>query len=210
MKENKRRVAIYLRSAIDEKDISSMNRILLEFCKLRNWRVYKIFSDDIDGIEIRKEYNNMMYDARNLLFDIVLFWNYSRFSKRDTIRTLADLKELETLGIRWKSYQESYLDSASPFKETIYSLMTTVHSTGKEHMRESTKIGMKKSTGKLGRRSIINQRQINNIITYYRQSGSINKASKLSGLSWATCKKIINNNVRTVKDYKNILKKRRK
>lgn len=89
-------------------------------------------------------------DAHKRLFDNVLFWDLSRFSRSGTLYTLQKLKELENLGIEWESYQEPYFRSAGQFKDVVLSIISTVAKIEREKISERTKAGMriKKLAGK--------------------------------------------------------------
>jgi DNA invertase Pin-like site-specific DNA recombinase len=85
----------------------------------------------------------MFSDAHKKLFDIVIFWDLSRFSRAGTLHTLQRLHELDLLGVAWKSYQEQYLDSAGAFKDVVISIMSTLAKIEREKISERTKAGMK-------------------------------------------------------------------
>jgi len=106
-------------------------------------------------------------DARKKLFDIILFWDLSRFSRSGTLFTLIRLRELENLGIRWKSYQEPYLDSGGDFSDIVISVIATVAKMERDKISERTKAGLARAKArgvKLGRRSKITDNQIQNSI----------------------------------------------
>jgi len=87
------------------------------------------------------------------LFDLVLFWDLSRFSRAGTLFTLQKLKELENLNISWESYQEPYFSSIGDFKDVILSIMATLAKIEREKISERTKAGLKnaKNVGKRGK-----------------------------------------------------------
>ena len=108
----------------------------------------------ISGKEKSRPYYDLMFeDAHKKLFDMVLFWDVSRFSRSGTLYTLQKLKELENLGIKWKSYTEPYFDSAGEFKEVLLSIMATLAKIERDKISQRTKAGLKnaKNVGKRGK-----------------------------------------------------------
>jgi len=95
----------------------------------------------------------MFEHAHRKLFDIVLFWDISRFSRSGTLYTLQKLKELENLGIEWESYQEPYFKSVGQFKDVVISILSTIAKIEREKISERTKAGLykAKNVGKRGK-----------------------------------------------------------
>jgi len=148
------KAALYVRVSTDKQDADNQTRALTEYCMKSNIDVYKIYSDIISGKEIqRPAYELLFKDAHKKLFDLVLFWDLSRFSRAGTLHTLQRLHELDLLGIAWKSYQEPYLDSAGAFKDVVISIMATLAKMERDRISERTKAGLrgKINVGKRGK-----------------------------------------------------------
>ena len=138
------KAALYVRVSTDKQDADNQTKALTEYCMKSNIDVYKIYSDIISGKEIqRPAYELLFQDAHKKLFDLVLFWDLSRFSRAGTLHTLQRLHELDLLGIGWKSYQEPYLDSVGQFKDVVISIFATVAKLEREKISERTKAGLK-------------------------------------------------------------------
>jgi len=138
------KAALYVRVSTDKQDADNQTRALTEYCMKSNIDVYKTYSDIISGKEIqRPAYELLFQDAHKKLFDLVLFWDLSRFSRAGTLHTLQRLHELDLLGIGWKSYQEPYLDSVGQFKDVVISIFATVAKLEREKISERTKAGLK-------------------------------------------------------------------
>jgi DNA invertase Pin-like site-specific DNA recombinase len=104
----------------------------------------------------------MFEDARLKHFDMVFFWALDRFSREGVTETLNYLKVLDSCGVGWKSFTESYLDSTGMFKEAVIAILAAVAK--QEHARLSERVvaGLRraKREGKvLGRRRIIIDRE---------------------------------------------------
>src|SRR5437870_5172203 len=110
----------------------------------------------------RQAFLKMFEDARLKHFDMVLFWALDRFSREGVTETLNYLKILDSYGVAWKSFTESYLDSTGMFREAVIAILAAVAK--QEHARLSERVvaGLRraKREGKvLGRKRIILDRE---------------------------------------------------
>jgi len=74
----------------------------------------------------RVEFRQMFEAAGRREFDAVLFWSLDRFSREGTLQTLQYLQRLESYGIAYRSFTESWLDSLGPFKDVVLALLATL------------------------------------------------------------------------------------
>ena len=148
------KVAIYCRVSTTKQEANNQLVQLREYCKKSNYQIHEEYVDVISGKEnSRPGYDKMFRDAHKKLFDLVLFWDLSRFSRAGTLFTLQKLKELENLGIDWESYQEPYFKSVGQFKDVVLSIIATVAKVERHKISERTKAGLKhaKNVGKRGK-----------------------------------------------------------
>lgn len=147
--------AIYVRVSTEKQEAENQLIQLREFAKKNNWQIYKEYVDVISGKEnSRPSFDKLFQEAHKKLFDVVLFWDLSRFSRAGTLFTLQKLQELKRSGIDWVSYQEPYIRSIGQFSDVIISLLSTVAKIEREKISQRTKAGLQrvKSQGKkLGR-----------------------------------------------------------
>ena len=137
------KVAIYVRVSTTKQEVENQLIQLREYCKKNNYEIFKEYVDVISGKETsRPSYDTMFLDAHKRLFDLVLFWDLSRFSRAGTLFTLQKLKELENLNIDWESYQEPYFKSVGQFKDVVLSIISTVAKIEREKISERTKAGL--------------------------------------------------------------------
>lgn len=157
-------VTIYARISKKEENIENQLRDLREYCEKQGWQIYKEFQDIVTGREIREEkrpgFTELFKEAHQRKFDIVLFWDLSRFSRAGTLYTLQKLQELRNLGIDWVSYQEPYISSLGQFADIVISIMATLAKIEREKISDRTKTALKriaeeikqgKTTKRLGR-----------------------------------------------------------
>ena len=148
------KAAIYVRVSTGKQEVENQLLQLRPFCEKMGWEVFNVYSDIISGKEeSRPGYDLMFEDAHKRLFDIVLFWDLSRFSRAGTLHTLQKLKELENLSIEWASYQEPYFKSVGEFKDVVLSVIATVAKIERQRISDKTKAGLAraKNVGKRGR-----------------------------------------------------------
>jgi len=135
--------AIYVRVSTDKQELENQKSELLEYAERRGYKVYKVYGDIVSGKETsRPSYDEMFRDAHKYLFNMVLFWDLSRFSRAGTLYTLQKLKELENLGIDWESLNEPYFRSAGQFKDVVLSIVSTVAKIERQKISERTKAGL--------------------------------------------------------------------
>jgi len=149
------RAVIYVRVSTDKQEAENQLIQLREYCSRVGYIVVKEYCDVMSGIETRRpSYNQMFEDANKHLFDILVFWDLSRFSRSGTAYTLQKLQQLENLNIEWESYQEQYFRSAGDFKPVLISIMSTLAKLEREKISERTKAGLdrvRQNGQKLGR-----------------------------------------------------------
>jgi DNA invertase Pin-like site-specific DNA recombinase len=149
------KIVIYCRVSTGGQEAENQLIQLKEFAQKNNWEIYKEYTDVISGKEnSRPEFDKLFTDAHKKLFDLVLFWDLSRFSRSGALFTLQKLQELRNLGIDYVSYSEPYIRSLGQFSDVIVSLLSTIAKIEREKISERTKAGLdrlKLNGKKLGR-----------------------------------------------------------
>lgn len=178
------KVAIYVRVSTDKQEEKNQEYQLKEFAQKNSWEIYDIYKDIISGKEEKRpEFERLFQDARKMHFDIVLFWDISRFSRAGTHHTLQKLKELENKGIQWHSYSDPYLSSLGDFKDVVISILSTLAKIEREKISDRTKAGIeraKKQGKKVGKpKKRLTQNQYNEIMKEYEKQGSISRTAKI-------------------------------
>ena len=148
------KIAIYIRVSTKSQEGENQEFQLKEYCEKKGYEIFEVYWDVISGKETsRPAFDKMFYDAHKGLFDLVLFWDLSRFSRAGTLFTLKKLKELENVGVSWESYKEPYFNSVGEFKDVVLSIMSTLAKIERERISERTKAGLRnaKNVGKRGK-----------------------------------------------------------
>ena len=142
------KISIYARVSTDKQELDNQLRDLKQYAKRQGWQVVKEYTDIVTGKETREQFrpgfNELFGDAHKRLFDLVLFWDLSRFSRAGTWYTLKKLRELESYGVDWHSYQDKYLSSLGDFKDVVISIMATLAKIEREKISERTKAGLRR------------------------------------------------------------------
>jgi DNA invertase Pin-like site-specific DNA recombinase len=138
-----KRVALYARvSTLDKgQDPETQLVQLREYAKARSFEVITEFIDYASGTsEDRTQYKLMMATAKKRKIDVVLVWRYDRFA-RSTQALVNALKEFQSLGIDFISYQEN-IDTTTPTGELIFHVMASLAQFESSLISQRVKAGM--------------------------------------------------------------------
>lgn len=139
------KTAIYVRVSTNKQEADNQLIQLRGYAKAQDWEVFKEYEDIVTGKEVnelnRPAFKEMFSDAHKRNFDIVLFWDLSRFSRAGTLYTLKKLNELEGYGVNWHSYSDKYLSSLGEFKDVVISIMAVISKQERLKISERTKAG---------------------------------------------------------------------
>ena len=139
-------VALYVRVSTGKQEVDNQLFSLREYSLKSNWTIYKEFVDVMSGKEkSRPAYDQMFLDAHKKKFDLILFWDMSRFSRAGMYHTITKLKELENLGIGWHSYNEPILNTENELvKNIVLAVYSSMAKMEQEKISERTKEGLKR------------------------------------------------------------------
>jgi DNA invertase Pin-like site-specific DNA recombinase len=152
-----KKTAIYTRVSKSDgsQDPANQLRELKAFCERQGWEIVEVYNDFASGKRSdRANFKRMMLDASKRKFDVVLFWALDRFSREGIEATLAYIRQLDSYGIGFRSFQEPFFDSAGPFKEFMISAFATFAKLERAKISERTLAGLAKakSQGRVGGR----------------------------------------------------------
>ena len=184
-----KRVAIYARvSTIDKgQDPETQLITLREYAQRRGFQIVGEYIDYASGTrEDRPKYREMLKVARKRQLDVVLVWRYDRFA-RSTQALVQALKEFQSLGVDFISYQEN-IDTTTPQGEMIFTVMASLAQFESALISERVKAGMAraKAQGKRISRSPIAKRTQNRIAELHAQGVSLHQISKQLGIGYGT------------------------
>ncbi|MGI4823095.1 MAG: recombinase family protein [Janthinobacterium lividum] len=140
------RVAIYARVSTKDKGQDTENELhqLRAFAE-QHGTIYHVFTDQESGSKAdRTEFKQLLLEAYQHKFDLVVFWRLDRFSREGALATLRYLKELKDHSVNYKSFTEPYLDSLGPFGDVIVSMLATIAAQDLLKISENTKAALAK------------------------------------------------------------------
>jgi DNA invertase Pin-like site-specific DNA recombinase len=140
------RVALYARVSTKDKGQDTENQLhqLRAFAE-QHGIIYQVYTDQESGGKAdRNAFKQMLLEAYQQKFDLVVFWRLDRFSREGALATLRYLKELNDQGVNYKSFTEPYLDSLGPFGDVIVSLLATIAAQDLLKISENTKAALAK------------------------------------------------------------------
>ncbi|MDU1937044.1 MULTISPECIES: recombinase family protein [Clostridium] len=148
MEKRKKRIAIYCRvSTIEQAEegysIDEQKRLLIEWCRKMDYIVTKCYSDrGISGkaINNRPALKELLKDAENKEFDMVLVWKINRISRKLT-HVLEIAETLEMNNIAFKSYSEEF-DNSTPSGKMQFQMMALVGEFERGTIAQNVKMGM--------------------------------------------------------------------
>ncbi|MGG7179259.1 recombinase family protein [Clostridium paraputrificum] len=147
MEKRKKRIAIYCRvSTIEQAEegysIAEQERLLTEWCSKMDYIVTKCYSDrGISGkaINNRPQLKELLKDADEKKFDMVLVWKINRISRKLT-HVLEIAETLEMNNIAFKSYSEEF-DNSTPAGKMQFQMMALVGEFERGTIAQNVKMG---------------------------------------------------------------------
>lgn len=141
-------VAIYTRLSPNpiKDDTENQERDLLEYCYKQGYNMVQHYRDIyMSGSRKggdRPAFKQMMLDARQRKFDLLLFWSLDRLSREGVAETLGYLKSLHEYGVNYRSYTEQWLDSCGIFKDALVGILATIAKQERARIVERTVAGL--------------------------------------------------------------------
>jgi len=149
-----KKVGLYARVSTDKQEAENQLKQLREYTLRKGGIIYGEFVDVISGREDKRPaWDNLFRSAHLGAYDVLLFWDFSRFSRSGTQYTLQKLQELENCGVLWQSFQEPYVSTAGQFKDVVIAVLACVAKAEREKLSERTKAGLARAVnvGKRGK-----------------------------------------------------------
>ena len=168
-------------------------RQLRDFADSQNWDVVHEYIDHESGAKSdRPEFIRMMNDASKRQFDVLLFWALDRFSREGIVPVLTNLKRLSGYGVKYRSYQEPFIDTLGEFGDLLAAFVAKIAELERKRIKARIMAGLDraKAQGKtLGRRRLVFDRSK---VTALRDEGmSINEICEALNLSHGTVQRVL-------------------
>jgi len=190
------RAALYLRISTQDgrQTEDNQRRQLKQLLEREGYALAGEFVDHESGRKGRREragFNEMFEAAERGAFDVLVFWSLDRFSREGIRTTIQYLQQLESLGVRFRSYTEPYLNTEN---ELVSHILLAVMSYFAEYeakkISRRTKAGLERAReeGKqIGRPSKF--RKYKDQLQELREGGASNaEMARQTGLAYNTVK----------------------
>lgn len=140
-------------------------RQLRKFAASQHWKVTAEYVDRESGAKTdRPEFNRMLEAASRRDFDVLLFWSIDRFSRAGIVHVLTNLKRLSDYGVKYRSFQESYIDTTNEWGDLIAAFAAKLAELERKRIRARVVAGLESARAKgttLGRpRVVVNRAKI--------------------------------------------------
>ena len=153
------KIAIYSRVSTDSQDATNQLLQLRQYCAQQNWTIVYEYVDVASGGRAdREQLQKMLADAAKHRFDAVLTWALDRITRQGALATLEYLKRLNSIGIKFVSFSEPYINTVGPLGDGIIALLGCFAKMEKDRLKERTLAGLAKARaeGRVGgRRKVI-------------------------------------------------------
>ncbi len=139
------RVALYCRVSKDDGSQTTENQLLelRRFAESQGWPIWKEYTDRESGAKSdREQFQAMLKDASRRKFDVLLVWASDRLTRAGAYETLGYLKTLDSYGVRFRSYTESFLDTTGPVRDLLIAIAGWLGQQERAKLIERTRAGI--------------------------------------------------------------------
>ena len=186
-----KRVCIYVRVSTHNQTTENQVHALKEIIDRSGYELVKIYSDDgisgSKGRESRPALDQMMKDAINRQFEMVMCWSIDRLG-RSVSNLIEIMNNLNDLKIDMFFSQQS-IDTQTSSGRMIFGIFSSLASFERDMIRERVKAGLdraRKNGVKLGRPTSVNQ-GVRNAVLILREKGvGVRETCRRLGIGCAT------------------------
>ena len=144
------RAALYARVSTQNhnQDPELQLRELREHCQRKGWEIVGEYVDrGVSGTKVsRPKLDQLMADARDKKFDVVLVWKFDRFA-RSSSHLLKALDEFKSLGVEFVSTTEG-IDTATVVGKMVFTVLGAVAEMERSLTVERIRAGMRNAKAK--------------------------------------------------------------
>ncbi|MGD0479838.1 MAG: recombinase family protein [Terracidiphilus sp.] len=138
------RAALYMRVSTLDQHPETQSYDLRELAKQRGFQIVQEYTNRISGAKARRPgLDQMMKDARQRQFDVVLVWAGDRIA-RSVRHFLEVLDELNHLGIEFVSFREN-IDTGGPLGRAIIVIIGAIAELERNLIIERVRAGMRRA-----------------------------------------------------------------
>jgi DNA invertase Pin-like site-specific DNA recombinase len=187
----KLRAAIYMRASTGKQDIGNQRPSIDQLIHQRGFETVAVYSEHVSAVKQRPQYDRMMRDAARGEFDVLVVWAIDRFG-RSMHGNLADVMELDRLGVRLVSVREHFLDTSGPTRSLLLAIVSWIGSCEREQIAARTRAGLDRARARgvrLGRKPI--SIDTTKLIELHERGLSVRHVAKALGIGSSTAHRLI-------------------
>lgn len=183
------RAALWLRVSTDDKgqDPTLQRSDVTRLCDFRGWPIVKEYLAE-ESAWVNKPrllFRQMLEDAKNGLFDVIVAWSVDRFSREGEWAIMQNLLDLRNANVHFCSFSENFLDTtAGQFGVALIPLFGLLAQKQSQTKSESIRKGIAKAriVGTKRGKAIGRPKSSNEIavIDAYKKTGSIRAAARIA------------------------------
>jgi len=192
-----KKVCLYVRVSKNIQTTENQIQALREVAERSGYEIVKIYSDDgisgSKGREDRPALNQMMKDAVNRQFEMVMCWSIDRLGRSIT-NLIEIMNELNELKIDMFFSQQS-IDTQTASGRMIFGIFSSLASFEREMIRERVMAGLdraRKNGVKLGRPSSVNEGVRNAVLILKDRGVGVRETCRKLGIGCATYYSVVN------------------
>lgn len=147
------RAAIYVRVSTDKQSCDNQRPEIEQLARARGFEILKVYEEQASAAKTRPQHAKMMADAKKGRFKVLIVWALDRFGRSMT-GNLADVLELDRIGVQVVSVRESWLDTGGPVRTLLVAIFSWVAEQERNRLIERTKAGLaaaRKRGARIGR-----------------------------------------------------------
>jgi putative DNA-invertase from lambdoid prophage Rac len=133
--------ALYLRVSTDKQSTENQQPEVEQLARARGYIIVTTYEEQASAAKHRPQYEQMLRDARRGKFEVLIVWSLDRFG-RSMVGNLADVLELDRIGVTVVSVRESWLDTGSPVRSLLIAIFSWVAEQERARLIERTKAGL--------------------------------------------------------------------
>ena len=186
-----KKVCLYVRVSTQTQTTENQIQALREVAERSGYEIVKIYSDDgisgSKGREDRPALNQMMKDAVNRQFEMVMCWSIDRLGRSIT-NLIEIMNELNELKIDMFFSQQS-IDTQTSSGRMIFGIFSSLASFEREMIRDRVMAGLdraRKNGVKLGRPSTVNDGVRNAVLILKDKGVGVRETCRKLGIGCAT------------------------
>lgn len=185
------RAAIYMRASTGKQDIGNQRPAIDQLIAQRGYKTVAVYSELISAVKQRPQFDRMMRDAARGEFDVLVVWAVDRFG-RSLTGNLADVMELDRVGVKLVSVREHWLDTSGPTRSLLLAIVSWIAACEREQVAARTRAGLARARARgvrLGRPPISIDTE--KLIALHESGLSVRKIAKAMGIGSSTAHRLI-------------------